>query len=160
MSLEILLQRIEKAKKKKATSLVLANLDLKEIPTEIGDLTYLKSLDLENNQIQDLKPLGKLANLTELYMQNNQIKSLKGLEKLITLTALGLQNNQIQDLKPLGKLVNLTHLFLENNQVQKLPKFLLNLNQPIYYLMVEKNNWKQGIYLKNNPLEISLKSNT
>ena len=153
MSLETQLQRIEKAKKEKATSLVLANLDLKEIPTEVGDLIHLKALDLENNQIQDLKPLEKLVNLTELYIQNNRIQDLKGLEKLVNLTALGLQNNQIQDLKPLEKLVNLTHLFLENNQIQKRPKFLLNLNQPFYDLMVEKNNWEKGIYLKNNPLQ-------
>ncbi len=43
-------------------------------------------------------------------------------------------------------------LSLENNQVQELPKFLLNLKLPIYYLTGEGK--KGGIYLKNNPLEI------
>ncbi len=88
MSLEIALEKIERAKRDKAIYLDLRDLGLKEIPSQIGNL------------------------------------------------------------------VNLTTLHLEDNQIQEIPKFLLDLGLPIYYLMGKENNLKKGIFLKNNPLEI------
>lgn len=58
-------------------------------------LSILSQLDLNNNQIADLKPLSSLTNLTELDLSNNRIADLKPLSSLTNLTELILYNNQI-----------------------------------------------------------------
>jgi Leucine-rich repeat (LRR) protein len=80
-------------------------------------LSSLTGLDLDNNQISDIKPLESLTNLTLLYLDNNQISDIKPLESLTNLTWLVLDNNQISDIKPLESLTNLTWLVLDNNQI-------------------------------------------
>jgi internalin A len=49
----------------------------------------------------------KLSSLTELDLDNNQISDIKPLESLTNLTQLDLDNNQISDIKPLESLTNL-----------------------------------------------------
>lgn len=44
-------KRIEKARKERATELVLSGVGLKELPAEIGQLSNLQTLDLESNQL-------------------------------------------------------------------------------------------------------------
>jgi internalin A len=78
-------------------------------------LSTRTELDLNNNQITDLKPLSGLTNLTNLYLANNQIIDLKPLSGLTNLTHLDLANNQIADFKPLSGLTNLTRLVVRGN---------------------------------------------
>ena len=80
-------------------------------------LSSLTKLDLNKNQISDLKPLQGLTNLTQLVLANNKISDIKPLQRLTKLEFLNLAENQISDLKPLQGLINLTSLNLENNQI-------------------------------------------
>jgi internalin A len=84
---------------------------------QAGNLLSTRTeLDLNDNQIADLRPLSALTNLTSLYLANNQIADLKPLSTLTNLTNLLVINNQIADLKPLLTLTNLTYLDLGSNQ--------------------------------------------
>ena len=61
-----LFEIIEKAKKEKATTLDLSDKDIKTLPAEIGSLTNLKDLRLDNNQlVQVPAEIGNLINLTK-----------------------------------------------------------------------------------------------
>nr|NGX32323.1 hypothetical protein [Candidatus Anoxychlamydiales bacterium] len=55
----------------------LSNLNLKYLPSSIGNLGSLKSLNLSNNKIATLpKEIGNLSNLEHLHLENNQIATL------------------------------------------------------------------------------------
>ena len=61
---EIALQRIEEARITGAEELDLSNLDLKEVPPEIGQLTSLCRLNLMNNELRRLPTeIGSLSRL-------------------------------------------------------------------------------------------------
>ena len=58
------LQRIEKVRRGKGTSLDLSDLGLTSLPAEMGRLTNLKQLQLDHNQLTSLPPeIGRLAKL-------------------------------------------------------------------------------------------------
>ena len=57
----------------------------------------LKSLDLDNNKITDISPLGNLVNLESLYLVNTQITDISPLFKLSNLRYLYLSKNNIDD---------------------------------------------------------------
>ena len=80
-------------------------------------LSSLTELDLDDNQISDIKPLESLTNLTQLDLDANQISDIKPLESLTNLTLLFLENNQISDIKPLESLTKLTDLYLNGNPI-------------------------------------------
>ena len=63
------------------------------------NLKHLKSLDLFNNRIRDVKDLIKLENLTHLYISNNKlnIDNLKNFEKMDKLKFLDIHRNEIAD---------------------------------------------------------------
>ena len=55
-------------------SLYLSGNQLSEIPTEIGNLTNLQNLDLSGNQLTELpREIGNLTNLEYLYLYYNQL---------------------------------------------------------------------------------------
>ncbi len=58
-------------------------------------LKTLTRLDLDGNQISDVKPLAGLTKLTRLYLAENQISDLKPLAGLTKLTDLTLDENRI-----------------------------------------------------------------
>ncbi len=65
-------KRIEKARKDRATQLNLGGLDLKEVPPEIGQLSRLKTLWLNDNQLASVPDaLQSLTNLKVLRLHNN-----------------------------------------------------------------------------------------
>ena len=147
MTNEEVLQKIEEAKARGTTNLCLSGQGLRELPSEIGQLTNLTGLDLRNNQFSSLPPeicqltklqkliLGnnrlatlpleicKLTNLTELNLRNNQFSSLP-LEicKLKNITKLDLYANYLSSLAPeIGRLTKLTNLALGHNRLSSLP---------------------------------------
>lgn len=85
--------------------------------TPLGNLTNLTELCLGKNQINDIMPLAKLTNLTELYLDFNQISDITPLASLTNLTRLGLTSNHISDITPIANLTNLTELYLNDNQI-------------------------------------------
>jgi internalin A len=65
-------KQIEKAKKDRATRLDLSGLGLKEVPPEIGQLSILRNLYLENNLLTSIPDaLQSLTNLKTLLLHNN-----------------------------------------------------------------------------------------
>ena len=106
------------------------------LPTSIGNLTALQSMDLASNQITGTLPaeLGSLVALASLYLYNNQLQGNipPALGSLASLARLELWNNQLDGSIPgeLGNLSNLTYLSLRLNQLSgSLPAELGNLNQ-------------------------------
>lgn len=73
MSLEIALERIKLAKDNKHPVLDLSELGLEEIPKEVGELTWLTHLFLENNQLREIEVLEPLKKLQVLALDNNLI---------------------------------------------------------------------------------------
>jgi len=96
-----------------------------EIPTEIGKLSNLQLLWLNNNQLTGEIPteIGKLSNLQWLYLYNNQLTGEIPTEigKLSNLQRLQLFNNELTGEIPteIGKLSNLQWLYLFNNNLSK-----------------------------------------
>jgi internalin A len=68
--------KIRQAKRGKEKSLDLSNLELREIPVDIQQLTMLESLNVSNNKLTSLKRVEDLPNLREIIASNNQITQL------------------------------------------------------------------------------------
>ena len=105
---------LTKADLEKVTELNLEKNQLTDVKG-LEKLTQLKWLGLDNNELTDVKGLENLTQLTELYLFNNKLTSVKGLEKLTQLTVLSLLDNQLTDVKGLAKLKKLNWLDLEYN---------------------------------------------
>src|SRR5688572_2486682 len=74
---DIALQHIEETRITGANELDLRNLGLTDLPSEIGQLTYLQTLWLSDNQLISLLPqIGQLTNLQYLYLSRNLLSSL------------------------------------------------------------------------------------
>ena len=58
-----------------------------------AELEKVEFLNLERNQLTDVKGLEKLTQLTLLHLNDNQLTDVKGLEKLTQLNILSLRNN-------------------------------------------------------------------
>ena len=107
------------------------NNSLTKLPPEIGNLEYLKILDVNENFVLKTVPkqIGNLKNLTYLSLNYNQLASLpKEIGNLESLTYLSLNENQFATLpKEIGNLESLTYLSLNKNQLATLPKQIGNL---------------------------------
>ena len=105
------------------------NLDLSEnnltgnLPSSIGNLIGLKSLNMGDNNLEGMLPaeLGNLGVLTELYLDNNQFSGQipTTIGNLDSLKILNLRYNQLDGAIPseIGALNNLTELSLSNNKL-------------------------------------------
>ena len=102
---------------------------MQTIPSEIGELTQLQSLSLDENHLQNLpSQIAKLKNLKTLDLSGNRIKTLKEISTLTQLTELRLGRNGITELSPeIGELYNLRMLYLDDNKLSDLPSTLKNL---------------------------------
>ncbi len=115
---------------KDATILNLSGQDLLEIPKEILQLTNLKTLLLNNNQIKEIPPfLGALQNLEVLDLDSNLIRSLPSeIGSLKKLKRLDISNNEIDQVPAsFENLQNLETLYLQFNKFTFLPQKILQL---------------------------------
>ena len=78
--------------------LYLRNFGIKELPKNIGDLKYLKIIDLESNQLNSIPPsIKKLKSLALINLSNNQFTSIPiELWSLINLKLIDLKKNPWQ----------------------------------------------------------------
>ncbi len=140
---EELLEIIDNAQKEDAITLDLSSKVIKVLPEELGKLTKLESLSLDNNQLSALpESVGKLTKLESLSLNNNQLSALpESVGKLTKLESLSLDNNQLSALpESVGKLNKLQHLYLNNNQLSALPESVGKLTK------------LESLYLNNNQL--------
>ncbi|WP_293334119.1 COR domain-containing protein [Microcoleus sp. CAWBG58] len=131
MTKEELLQLIDKAASEGWTKLDLAGLELKELPTEIAQLSNLTLLVLHSNQITVIpEAIGQLSNLTGLDLHSNQITVIpEAIGQLSNLTWLDLRDNQITVIpEAIGQLSNLTGLDLSDNQITVIPEAIGQLS--------------------------------
>ena len=122
--------------------LELRGYQLRELPKEIGALTNLESLYLDNNQLRELpEAIGQLRGLARLYLDNNQFRELpEAIGQLTNLASFSLSGNQFRELpKAIGRLTGLTRLYLDKNKLRELPDEMRQFSK------------LEGLYLHDNP---------
>lgn len=94
----------------------------------LGNLRNLEDLDLRENRVKNIDILQALTNLEELNLRNNRIESLEALRSLFSLTELNIHSNEeIESLEPLSGLVNLEALIMEDVPIRDQGEFLKQL---------------------------------
>ena len=132
---------IKENKRTKAPFLDLGNCDLTEVPPEIGELVWLKSLSFSSdwldwtdknwtrrrtrnsgkpNQLMAVGRLEDLTSLRELFIDGTWVSDLAPLTNLRSLQLLAVADTQVNDLRPLAKLSSLQVLGLSNTGVSDL----------------------------------------
>ena len=117
------------------------NQQLMQLPDNFGQLTELRSLYLEWNNLTQLPDsFSQLSNLTILSISNNYLDSFPTyFSNLTNLTFLDLSNNQLTSIPgSIDNLENITHLWLFNNQLSSLPESICNL--PLSWSGTDSNN--------------------
>lgn len=104
----------------------------------IEQISNLRVISLNQNQIQNTEPLSKLSRLVSLDISANNLKSLVGIDELSELYWLNASNNQLADAEVLQDLKKLKRLYIRNNQLQSLA-FVSNLAS-LENLDAENNN--------------------
>lgn len=127
-----LTQLPELGKLTKLRYLIVNNNQLKELPKEIGKAVKLRMLNVENNQLTEL-PSG-LVNAVELEMaflaDNNLIRLPTEFSKCKKLKELNARGNQLTELpKNIGSWVSLQNLQLNNNELTELPNSIGQLKR-------------------------------
>ena len=118
------------------TRLDFSDLDaLRALPHEIGRVTQLEYLLLNNTNVTDLRPLIGLQNLKRLELGQTPVKDLTPLTELSGLRYLSLHRSWAFDLTPLSQLSNLEDLNLAYTAVQSLAPLtkLRNIGQLTLY---------------------------
>uniref|UniRef100_A0A673CQN4 Leucine rich repeat containing 40 n=1 Tax=Sphaeramia orbicularis TaxID=375764 RepID=A0A673CQN4_9TELE len=118
---------------------------LTSVPVEVCTLKNLRSLTLQQNQMESLpEELGQLENLTELDVSNNHLTALPStLGHLSCLQKLNLNHNKLSSLPDsLAQLKNVKLLDCSNNQLTDIPVSLSEM------LALEQ------LYLRHNKLRL------
>jgi internalin A len=80
----------------------------------------VQEIDLENNEISDLKPLTDLKLIQSLNLAGNRIFSIESLAALSRIQYLELSRNSVTDIYPLSNMSNMRSLYLSENKIEKL----------------------------------------
>ncbi|NVM57338.1 MAG: leucine-rich repeat domain-containing protein, partial [Desulfobacterales bacterium] len=98
--------------------------NLMALPSEIGQLTNLRLLELGSNDLTALPPeIGQLANLQTLHLQFNRLTALPSeIGQLANLQSIVLAVNVLTALpREIGQLTNLEGLYFQRNKLTALP---------------------------------------
>ncbi len=115
---------IQRAKEFEWKTLDLSGEGLESLPDEIGGLTTLTQLILDNNNLESIPDsIGNLVNLNHLNLNNNHLDCLPdSIGNLIYLTHLSAEKNYLALLPySIGNLGNLSRLSLNENHLESLP---------------------------------------
>lgn len=124
--------RIERAREHASTDLDLSALELKALPEELFELTWLEALDLSFNELTTLpERLGELTSLVHLSLARNDLSVLPdGIGQLQALESLSLHGNRLRALPDsTGNLLALEELDLGENRLEHLPDSLAQLQK-------------------------------
>lgn len=119
--IEEALRRIEVTKKENLGYLDLKGLELKEIPKELLNVSWIGALSLSENNISDIRLLSQMPNLHKLALTGNKIKDISVLEGLPKLRFIFLADNLISDITALKSQERLKKLVIHSNQLSFLP---------------------------------------
>jgi len=100
------------------------------LPAAIGELTTLRTLNLDGNSLTSLpEQIGQLTNLKVLTVKNNWLRSLPAsIANLEHLEVLDVRHNKIGTLSDgVGNLVLLKSLHLSGNKIKSLPNSIMTL---------------------------------
>jgi Leucine-rich repeat (LRR) protein len=131
----IISRRIERVLNKTSNKLLLRGLGLKSIPESVKQLSSLsnfRSLNLQDNQIDDLPDwIGEFTSLYSLNLRNNRCSILPTtIWQLTKLQMLDLSDNLIFDISDsLRELSNLQTIYLHANRLRRLPLTINDLTQ-------------------------------
>ncbi|RAP29493.1 hypothetical protein DID76_04065 [Candidatus Marinamargulisbacteria bacterium SCGC AG-414-C22] len=153
------LAQLEEKENETATKLWLEGLELETLPAEIGNLTNLKDLYVNDNQLKSVEGVGKLTNLGYLNLINNQLTSIEGLEKLTNLTGLWLYDNQLTSVEGVEKLTNLRGLSLANNQLTSVEEVGKLTNLSVLYIGSNQLTSVEGVGKLTNLSALDIGSN-
>jgi len=106
------------------TKLILACNSISLISPSISNLCSLTSLDIHDNQLQDLPhSVGELKLINRLNLSHNKLKAVpEGIFMMKDLRVLQLNNNQIETISDsISEIDMVNHLDLANNQLKELP---------------------------------------
>jgi internalin A len=138
---EIAEERIEAARKSKATELNLSGLGLTELPASIGQLTQLHHLHVSDNRLTALpEALGQLTQFQSLDVSGNRLTALpEALGQLTQLQSLDVSENQLTALPQfLGRFAQLRRLIAARVGLVALPEWLMGLRL-LRFLSVSEN---------------------
>lgn len=124
MAHSIVVEKIINASKMKVKSFSINQLDLKELPSEIGELQCVERLHINCPQLERVPPqFSKLTNLISLDLCGSQLISFPAeICRLVNLEWLYLSQNALIELPPeISNLTKLRTLQLSNNQLFELP---------------------------------------
>jgi internalin A len=161
-----LIEVIRQAAKRGAAILNLAGEGIFELPEEIGQLTNLQALKLQDNQLTSLPDsIAKLINLERLDLGGNNLTSLpKAIGRLTNLRMLSITGNQFAELpESIAQLKKLEELYGYSNQFAELPEPVIHLkklkklsffNNQLTSLpdSIAQLTDLEGLYLYNNQL--------
>src|SRR6266487_3762329 len=117
-ALDVTAKREEYDRQGHLIRLDLSDLNITQVPVELGQLNNLQRLYLNGNQLTQLPvELGQLSNLRRLYLDGNQLTQLPAeLGQLSNLQLLYLHGNRLTQVPvELGQLSNLQRLYLNEN---------------------------------------------
>ncbi len=104
--------------------LILGELDLNDNQiTEIKGIENLKNLynlNLSCNKLTEIRGLDTLLNLSELNLSENEITEIKGIENLKKLYSLNFSSNKLTEIKGLEYLKRLRYLNLKDNLIKEI----------------------------------------
>lgn len=128
---------------KRVIGLFLAGMKISTLTKNIGSLSKLKELDLNNNSVSKLpSEIGYLSALTELSADSNKLQRLPDeLSFCDSLKTLSLRSNRIFELSAEYIIPRLVMLNISNNRLQTIPDAFGEMNY-LRYLNIERNELK------------------
>jgi hypothetical protein len=138
---DYIIEIIFQAANSQASTLNLSNKEIQDLPSEIGQLHNLESLQINFNQLSSLpSEIGQLKNLISLgIISNNLVQLPPEIGLLSNLEYLHVGGNQLNVLpSEIGKLSNLETLILIKNKLSELPSEINQLRK-LQYLNLELN---------------------
>ncbi|EZH66390.1 hypothetical protein DH09_10680 [Bacillaceae bacterium JMAK1] len=114
------------------TSLNLSNQQIENL-SGLEHFEMLSSLDLTNNKIEDISILSELERLETLSLEDNNVHEIDYLAELSSLTSLNLRENHVENIEPITELIYLEDLNLRENRIASIDsisglEFLEDLN--------------------------------